>query len=129
MSTSARRLKIGRVKNRNRPTGDEADGKAPPLIWLLGGFPAQQGELQMTCKTCKFWNADGTQMVIALRGKCSESRADKISERTVFDYSCRYYQRRPTQPAPDAGDSAASSELVQASALSTSQTLSTPQRG
>ncbi len=55
----------------------------------------------MTCKTCKFWNADGTQMVIALRGKCSESRADKISERTVFDYSCRYYQRRPTPLAPD----------------------------
>ena len=55
----------------------------------------------MTCKTCKFWNADGTQMVIALRGKCSESRADKISERTVFDYSCRYYQRRPTPRALD----------------------------
>jgi hypothetical protein len=36
---------------------------------------------------------------------------------------------RPTKPAPDAGDSAASSELVQASALSTSQTLSSPQRG
>ena len=57
----------------------------------------------MTCKTCKFWNADGTQMVIALRGKCSESRADKISERTVFDYSCRYYQRRPTPRALDVG--------------------------
>jgi hypothetical protein len=37
--------------------------------------------------------------------------------------------KRLTQPAPDAGDSAASSELVQASALSTSQTLSSPQRG
>jgi len=34
-----------------------------------------------------------------------------------------------TPLVPDAGDSAASSELVQASALSTSQTLSTPQRG
>lgn len=39
------------------------------------------------------------------------------------------FLRLPTQLAPDAGDSAASSELVQASALSTSQTLSTPQRG
>ena len=35
----------------------------------------------------------------------------------------------PTKLAPDAGDSAASSELVQASALSTSKTLSTLQRG
>lgn len=39
-----------------------------------------------------------------------------------------FLKQRPKKPAPDAGDSAASSELVQASALSTSQTLSSPQR-
>jgi hypothetical protein len=53
----------------------------------------------------------------------------------VGGWYCSYHtqediKRHLTKPAPDAGDSAASSELVQASALSTSQTDPAPtQRG
>jgi len=54
---------------------------------------------------------------------CGQQIGQSLWECNVGHY------RRPTKLAPDAGDSAASSELVQASALSTSQTLSTPQRG
>ncbi len=84
----------------------------------------------MNCRTCKFWHSDEQDPQKSMRGYCSETRADKAGSRTVFDYGCRHWSSRPTQLAPDAGASAASSELVQASALSTSQAESAPtQRG
>ena len=68
---------------------------------------------------------------------CEKCGAWKIHVRGSKYYTCLTCNTKTlvkmarglTQPAPDAGDSAASIELVQASALSTSQTLSSPQRG
>jgi hypothetical protein len=73
---------------------------------------------------------------IALMWSDSPMCGAKIAEANevplLLGYLCKRCEQklaRLTKPAPDAGDSAASSELVQASALSTSQTLSSPQRG
>ena len=63
-------------------------------------------------------------------GQEERYRQEVQEQYALADYLLSALQARGlTQPAPDAGDSAALSELVQASALSTSQTLSTPQRG
>jgi hypothetical protein len=70
----------------------------------------------------------------------SERMSEDIIQQAAIDFDCDVYAirgehsgytaSRPTQPAPDAGDSAASSGIVQASAESTSQAESAPtQRG
>lgn len=46
----------------------------------------------MNCKNCKSWNSDGFQNLVMIRAVCSENRAEKTSETTIFDYCCRYYQ-------------------------------------
>jgi len=75
-------------------------------------------------------NADGSHTLCGMNvGELMSRRGQQWEEDDTENCGCAKCNRHLTKRAPDAGDSAASSGIVNASALSTSQTLSTPQRG